>query len=120
MSNALTGYSSVQLTPLVDFTDLKFPNDVATLGDSPATMQTTVNRIALYGAKVDPKINTHETKAFSISLTLVAQQIPISGEGVDYVLSFKHLGSVLLLNGQAKNEVTKRAENASKKFLQVL
>lgn len=80
MSNAVTGYPGVQLSPSVYVMDLGFGNAAVVLGDSPVLTQVMLDRITLCSAKVGLEINMKKTKTFSTFPISGVQQVLTSCE----------------------------------------
>ena len=119
MCQALADYRGVQLSPDLYVTDLEFADDIVVLGDTALALQPVLSRIDHFAKALGLEINTSKTKIFSTSNTTPLQDVHVNGEIVQCVTSFKYLGSTLLPNGQAKDEVRLRIDNARKAFLQL-
>jgi hypothetical protein len=119
MRQALVDHPGVQLSSNLWIADLEFADDVVVLGDSPDTLQAVLHRIDSYAKALGLQINTSKTKIVSTCTELPAQPFTINGEQIELVPYFKYFGSTLLPNGQAKEEVLLRIDNARKAFFQL-
>ena len=119
MEQALVDYPGVQMSNEMWISDLEFADDIVVLGDSPSALQPVLDRIESSGRSIGLIINSSKTKVLSTCPNMPNQCLSISGEPIEQVDSFKYLGSTLLPNGQAKEEIVLRTNNARSVFLQL-
>ena len=119
MDKALEDYRGVQVSTDFWLADIDYADDVAVLGESPAHLQPFLDRISSFAAKVGLEINASKTKAFTVGLPLPVQCLSVDGSPVEFVPAFKYLGSSMLPNGQAKQEVKARVDRARVAFVQL-
>ncbi|VDN56635.1 unnamed protein product [Dracunculus medinensis] len=86
-------------------------------------MQVILNNVSETAARIGLRINVNKTKVFS-SYVQEANKMPlfVNSLPVEEVFDFKYLGSTLIPNGQAKDDIITRttaARNASFRFLPV-
>ena len=119
MHHSLIDYLGVQLSPDVFVADLEFADDIVILGDSPSVLQPILNRVVHFAKIMGLEINSIKTKAFTTCVTHSEQPLCVNNEPIEYVQMFKYLGSTILPNGQAKDEVQVRIDNTRRVFLQL-
>nr|CAH8840565.1 unnamed protein product [Trichobilharzia regenti] len=119
LRHALTEHHGVQLSPDIHITDLEFADDVVLLAENFPDMQQALDQINHLAPTIGLKINTSKTKMFSNTSTSNDEILSLNGAPIEIVPSFRYLGSIMLPNGQAKNEVNARISNARNAFLQL-
>jgi hypothetical protein len=119
IEQALDGYSGVQLSNNSWIADLEYADDIVLLAENYEDMQRVLDRLNEHAATVGLRINTSKTKFFSTSMDLPAQPLCVGGEPLEQVTTFKYLGSIILPNGQAKNEINHRIDCARLTFIQL-
>ena len=106
------------LSPECKMTDLDYADDIVILGDTPSNLQPMLDKISLFSMKVNLKINVSKTKLFTTHPD-PNQLLALNGERIEQVSEFRYLGSTILPNGQAKNEIPQRISNARLAFTQL-
>jgi hypothetical protein len=119
MRTALDGYEGVEIEPGVKIAYLEFADDVVILSDHQNTMQLILDRISRCATTIGLEINASKTKAFTTIHEVPLQPLLVRNEPIEWVTAFKYLGSIILPNGQAKEEVTARINNARGAFVQL-
>ena len=119
MSHALQEYRGVQVDQCTWISDLEYADDVVILGTDFDNLKVVLERISEVAAKVGLRVNTSKTKAFSTNVADFGRSLELDGNKIDTVEKFKYLGSVILPNGQGKEEVLIRIDNARSAFLQL-
>jgi hypothetical protein len=109
----------VQIDQSTWIADLDYADDIILLGDNFDILKTAVDRVNQFAAMVGLEINISKTKAFSTCTTDVGVPLRLGEDTIETVDKFKYLGSLILPNGQAKDEVKARIDNARKAFLQL-
>ena len=118
MNQAVDASSGCRLSPNLLITDLDYADDIVVLGETPSSLQTTIDRIAEYAACVNLAINVGKTKLIT-TYSGPPQLLFINGEVIEQVSHFRYLGSDILPNGQAKDEIEHRINQARVAFMQL-
>ena len=119
MINALRDYQGVQVTNDFWVSDLEYADDVVLLGTNFESLSSVLERITVYAAQLGLHINTAKTKAFSTCPNDSGRPLRLLDSTIEHVNGFVYLGSLILPNGQAKEEVQRRVDNARRAFLQL-
>ena len=119
MKCALHDYQGVQITADYWISDLNYADDVVVLGKNFATLARVVERINFYARQLGLEINTAKTKAFSTCPEDFGLPLRLLDSEIEHVDSFVYLGSLILPNGQAKDEIQRRVDSARRAFLQL-
>ncbi|MES9976207.1 MAG: reverse transcriptase domain-containing protein [Candidatus Thiodiazotropha sp.] len=118
MYHAIANHPGVQLSDDIWIADLEFADDIVILADNPSNLQPVLDRINHYAAAIGLQINATKTKFFTTSAD-PSPQLTIQGEEIELVSTFRYLGSTLLPNGQAKEEIPIRINKARFAFQQL-
>ena len=92
-------------------TDLTFADDIALLAETPAQLQTMLDRVSDAAARVGLLISSAKTKTMICS----TDQIPtfyVNGAAIENVPHFKYLGSEISTNGDGTVEIRSRIAKA--------
>ena len=119
MKASLADYQGVQVSTDFWLSDLDYADDVVVLGESVEHLQTALDRISSFAACVGLQINAAKTKVLGCNLPSPCAPLTVLGTAIDIVPAFKYLGSTLLPNGQAIEEVPLRISRARTAFLQL-
>jgi hypothetical protein len=119
MLQAVKEHRGVDVGQGVTITDLEFADDVVIFAADHPSLQQVLDRIHHFSARIGLEINATKTKIFSTCTTTLDGPISVNGTPLEPVDDFKYLGSTILPNGQAKEEVTIRIDNARRAFLQL-
>ena len=119
MIHALQDYRGVQIDTNHWISDLDYADDIVVLGNNFAALTNVVERINLYARQLGLEINTAKTKAFSTCPEDVGLPLRLLDSEIEHVDGFVYLGSFILPNGQAKDEIKRRVDNARRVFLQL-
>ena len=118
MKQAVDASSGCRLSPNLLITDLDYADDIVILGDTPSSLQSTIDRIAECAACVNLAINVGKTKLIT-TYSGPPQSLFINGEIIEQVSQFRYLGSDILPNGQAKDDIKRRINQARVAFIQL-
>ncbi|VDN52847.1 unnamed protein product [Dracunculus medinensis] len=101
MDTACRQSRGIQISPEHRIIDLEYADDVVLFADSYNEMQEILNNVSETAARIGFRINVHKTKVFS------SYEVP------DF------LGSTLIPNGQAKDDITTRITEARNAFFRL-
>lgn len=118
LRQALDDYQGVQLSQDFWIADLEYADDIVVLGRDPDDLQPILDKINRYANTIGLQINANKTKYFTTSCN-PSTRLSIAGELLEQVTSFRYLGSTMLPNGQAKEEIKLRVDKARLAFLQL-
>ncbi|VDP85385.1 unnamed protein product [Echinostoma caproni] len=82
-------------------------------------LQTALNRIKRFATEIGFEITPNKTKMFATPPDQAEHPLQLDGRTVEIVSDFKYLGSTILPNGQAKDDVKRRIDTARTAFLQL-
>ena len=119
MSRATLGHEGVQIDQTTWISDLEYADDVVLLGTDFDSLQVILERVCHFAAAVGLKINADKTKAFSTCPSDAGKSLKLDGFSIETVDNFRYLGSIILPNGQAKDEIRNRIDCARNAFLQL-
>jgi hypothetical protein len=119
LDNSLRDYRGVQVSEDFWIADLEYADDVVLLGESPDSLQPALDRINHYAATIGLEINASKTRFFCTDVSLSEPALSVGNCAIELVPIFKYLGSFILPNGQAKDEIRTRIDNARAAFLQL-
>ncbi|VDP31382.1 unnamed protein product [Echinostoma caproni] len=115
----MEGYQGVQVSTDCWTTDLEFADDVIVFGEDLTALQTALNRIKRFASEIGLDINPNKTKMFATPPDQAEHPLQLDGRTIEVLSDFKYLGSTILPNGQAKDDVKRCIYTARTAFLRL-
>ncbi|VDN55700.1 unnamed protein product [Dracunculus medinensis] len=117
MDTACRHSRGVRISPEHHIIDLEYAADVVLFADNYNEMQVILNNVSETAARIGLSINVNKTKDFS-SYVQEADKMPffVNSLPVEEVPDFKYLGSTLIPNGRAKDDIITRITAARNAF----
>ena len=103
-----------------NLTNLRYADDTALIVDNVTSMKRILNRVDTAGRSASLKLNARKTKVMHINYTNnTAEEIKVDNSNLEYVQSFKYLGSVKENNGSCSKDVRTRIGMAKQKSIEL-
>ena len=102
-----------------NLTNLRYADDTALIADNITSMKQILNRVDIAGKSASLKLNAKKTKVMHVNSSNTAEDITVDNSSLEYVESFKYLGSVKENNGSCSKDVRTRIGMAKQKLVQL-
>ena len=101
-----------------NLTNLCYADDTALISDNVTSMKRILNRVDIAGRNASLKLSAKKTKVMHVNDTNNTAK-DINNSNLEYVQSFKYLGSVQENNGSCSKDVRTRIGMAKQKSIQL-
>jgi len=118
MRQSMEGHDGVEVNRNFTIGDLEYADDVVILGKTIDEVQSVLDRVGKYAAEIGLRVNVDKTKYFTNGIDS-NQPLTIYGSPIGNVECFNYLGSSILPDGGAIDEIDTRINKARGAFIQL-